>query len=420
LSLHVVPTICEPISSQPILTSVEAHDHLLQLDLADSADGRSRLPVDILVGCDYYWELVTGSICRGAKGPTAIHTKLGWVLSGPTQPTELAMNSAACVATTHLLRVDSQHAESAQLSEVLRSFWELESLGIHEQKTLYDEFTKQVGFQEGRYKVSLPWKDLHEPLSDNYQLSVNRLNGLLRRLRRTPEILKQYDSTIQDQLSRGIIEPVQPHEKTTNLVHYLPHHGVIRTDKATTKLRIVYDASSKTSGPSLNDCLYKGPKFNQLILDLLIRFRSYKIALLADVEKAFLMIAVDEKDRDVLRFIWVDDFTKKEPELRVYRFTRVVFGVSSSLFLLNATVRYHLGRFLDTHEDTVKRLLESTYVDDVVSGADSEDEAFQLYAESKSIFRQGGFNLRKFLTNSKPRSIWLKEHLTTVPLPGKR
>ena len=75
---------------------------------------------------------------------------------------------------------------------------------------------------------------------------------------------------------------------------------MVRSDKATTKLRVVYDASLKTSGPSLNECLYKGPKFHQLILDLLIRFRSYKVTLIADVEKAFLMIAVDEKDRDVL------------------------------------------------------------------------------------------------------------------------
>ncbi len=80
---------------------------------------------------------------------------------------------------------------------------------------------------------------------------------------------------------------------------------------------------------------------SQLILDILIHFRSYKVALVADVEKAFLMIALDEKDRNVLRFIWVDDVTKGNPELRVYRFARVVFGVSCSPFLLNATIRYH-------------------------------------------------------------------------------
>ena len=80
LSLHVVPTICEPLSCQPITASAVAYKNLLELDLADSAELDSRLPVDILIGCDHYWDLVTG---RGKDGLVAIHTKLGWVLSGP-------------------------------------------------------------------------------------------------------------------------------------------------------------------------------------------------------------------------------------------------------------------------------------------------------------------------------------------------
>ena len=261
LSLYVVPTICEPLSCQPITASVEANEHLMSLDLADSAEGDARLPIDVLIGCDYYWELVTGKVSHSREGPTAIQTKLGWVLCGPTPSSKSMVHS--CIVTTHLLKVDSQAAESGRLDEQLRSFWELESLGIHEEeKTLYDEFTNTVSFQDGRYKVSLPWKEFHEPLTDNYHLCVGRL---LRRLKNEPEILSQYDSTIQEQLAKGIIEPVPPDEKTSNLVHYLPHHGVVRSDKATTKLRIVYDASAKTFGSSLNECLYKGPKFHQLV-----------------------------------------------------------------------------------------------------------------------------------------------------------
>ena len=402
LSLHVVPTICEPLLYQPVTPSIGSHDQLMSLELADSADVNSRLPVDVLIGCDHYWELVTGSICHNERGPTAIHTKLGWVLSGPTN-TPIIEHTSSCTVTTHSLRADSQptRTETAQLSEQLRSFWELESLGIiEEEKTLYDEFAATIHFQDGRYKVPLPWKEFHEPLEDNYQLCEKRLRGLLKRLRHDPEALKQYNSTIQDQLEKGIIEPAP--EETKSTTHYLPHHGVVRSDKTTTKLRVVYDASSKTSGPSLNECLYKGPKFQQLILDLLIRFRAYKIAVLADVEKAFLMIAVDEKDRDVLRFLWVDDVTKDEPEIRAYRFTRVVFGVSSSPFLLNATVRYHLESFRGTNETVVEKLLKSTYVDDIISGADTIDEAFELYTQAKEIFRKGGFNLRKFLSNCQP------------------
>ena len=287
LSLHVVPTICEPLSSQPITASVETHDRLRELDLADSSDGTSRLPVDILVGCDHYWDFVTGKICRVAKGPTAIHTKLGWVLSGPTPSSECVMHSSACVMYTHLLRVDCQPTESTQLTEQLRAFWELESLGICEdEKTLYDDLTNRISFQDGRYKVPLPWKEFHEPLGDNYFLCEKRLKGLFRRLRHTPEVLSQYDSTIKEQLAKGIIEPVLPNEKTDNLVHYLPHHGVVRVDKDTTKLRVVYDASSKSSGPSLNECT-RDPSLTNSFLSFSSDFEHTKLLSLPTLRRHF-------------------------------------------------------------------------------------------------------------------------------------
>ena len=152
LTLHVVPTICEPLSCQSITASVEANDQLMGLDLADSDDGSSRILVDVLISCDHYWDLVTGSVCRTEKGSTAIHTKLGWVLSGPGSPSSSMLCSSTHITTTHLLRVESQPTESTQLDEQLRSFWELESLGIHEdEKTLYDEFASNITFRDGRY-----------------------------------------------------------------------------------------------------------------------------------------------------------------------------------------------------------------------------------------------------------------------------
>ena len=113
----------------------------------------------------------------------------------------------------------------------------------------------------------------------------------------------------------GIIETVDSLEPTASKVHYLPHYAVVRTDKTTTKLCVVYNASVRSTGPSLNDCVHKGPKFNQLILDLLLRFRSYRIARTADTEKAFLMISVDDHHCDVLRFLRVDDISKADPEI---------------------------------------------------------------------------------------------------------
>ena len=133
------------------------------------------------------------------------------------------------------------------------------------------------------------------------------------RLRQDKDVFTEYDSIIKSQLKQGIVEAARPSEDMGH-VHYLPHHAVIRHDKETTKLRIVYDASAKTKGPSLNNCLHSGPKFDQKIFNLLLRFRIYPVAMTADIEKAFLMVAVSEKDRDVLRFLWVDDITKSEPE----------------------------------------------------------------------------------------------------------
>ena len=89
----------------------------------------------------------------------------------------------------------------------------------------------------------------------------------------------------------------------------------------------------------------KDPMFNQNVFDILLRFRSYRVALTADIEKAFLMISVNQRDRDALRFLWVDNVQQREPKIITLRFTRVVFGVSSSPFLLNATIRHHLEKF---------------------------------------------------------------------------
>ena len=141
--------------------------------------------------------------------------------------------------------------------------------------------------------------------ANQLHLSLNRLHGLLYCLRQQPTVLQQHDSVIKDQINKVMIQPVQDLEDTQEgKVHYLPHHAIIRQDRETTKLRVVYDASAKCQGaPSLNNCLYSGSNFEQHILDILQSFRTHKIAVIADVEKAFLMISISEKDRDALRFL---------------------------------------------------------------------------------------------------------------------
>ncbi len=133
-------------------------------------------------------------------------------------------------------------------------------------------------------------------------------------------------------------------------------------------------------------------------MDILLRFRVHKVALAANIEKAFLMVSVAE-DRNLLRFIWVDDITRDTPKVITLRIKRVMFGVSSSPFLLNTMIQHHLKKHTGTMSETVPRILPSFYIDDIAYGVENENQAYQLYPESKSLFKSGGFNLRKFVTN---------------------
>ena len=209
-------------------------------------------------------------------------------------------------------------------------------------------------------------------------------------------------NVIKDQLQKGIVERVNESEACEiGKVHYLPHHAVIRRDKETTRLRVVYDASSKSNGISLNSCLYTGPSLSQNIFDILIRFRSFKVAMISDIEKAFLMVSIAEADRNVLKFLWVDDISKEKQEIIVLRFTRVIFGVSSSPFLLNATIAHHIGQYETVDPTFVERFLENIYVDDLSAGGASVSDTYEFYVKSKLRLAEGGFNLRKFMSNSK-------------------
>ena len=112
------------------------------------------------------------------------------------------------------------------------------------------------------------------------------------------------------------------------------------------------------------------------------------------------MVSMAKTDREVLRFLWVDDNEKDQPQPLVLRFTRVVFGVSSSPFLLNATIRHHLEKHSSLQPTLVEKLSKSFYVDDIITGASDEDQAYHIYQASKEILKEGGFNLRKFCSNS--------------------
>ena len=145
-SAPVVPSICNPLTSQPIDHSSQSYDHLSNLELADSAEMTDAIEVDVLIGSDVYWEFATGEVIRPAEcGPTAIRTKVGWILSGPTKPIEVAVNLT--LTSAHTLKIDTCDSEEPALEGDLRRFWDLESLGISkEESSVYDKFVQRITF----------------------------------------------------------------------------------------------------------------------------------------------------------------------------------------------------------------------------------------------------------------------------------
>ncbi|XP_028414386.1 uncharacterized protein LOC114537537 [Dendronephthya gigantea] len=208
-------------------------------------------------------------------------------------------------------------------------------------------------------------------------------------------------AALQDQLQSGIVEKVPLSELNTIEAHYFPHHGVVRSEKETTKLRVVFDGSAKEneSKQSINDHLDAGPNYIPSLFDTLIKFRSYPIALTADIEKAFLQIEIKPEDRDKLRFLWMNE----KDELLHLRFCRLVFGLKPSPAILGATINHHLEKHNETEPEAVQALRD-LYVDDLPTGATNEEKAFEIYESTKRVMKRGGFNLRKWKSNSKELS----------------
>ncbi len=335
INAYVVDNICSPISNQVIDLAKLKYPHLSDLPLADSGNGNEDLEVEILVGADYLWNFMLDHVVRGepAVGPVATLTRFCYVLSGPVQvPANLEHSTNVTIA--HVLKTDAllQNNDS-DLKNQLHKFWDYETLGLKPDEadnSLENPLEGKIKFDGKRYEISLPFKEGHPTIPDNYNVARSRLASLLNRLKSKPEVFERYNAVIQEQLEAGVVERVDENEdlKSPGEVPYIPHREIIREDRETTKLRVVYDASSKTKGEvSLNDCLEPGPNLAPLIFDILLRFRTHKIALIGDIEKAFLNISISPEQRDLLRFLWVDNKDLENPKLSRSNF-RNLFSAS--------------------------------------------------------------------------------------------
>ena len=183
----------------------------------------------------------------------------------------------------------------------------------------------------GRYQVTLPRK------TESWVLGESRKQPLQRFQTNERSIMKRgtwkaFQEVIQQYLDLGHAEPVTS-DSVTNLPnehYYLPVHGVTKSSSTTTKLRVVFDASAKTStNISLTDILMVGPTLYKNLVHIVLKFRSYRLAISGDVSKIYRAVQLHEKDRDLHRFLWRANTTGP---FKDYRMTRVTFGVASSAF----------------------------------------------------------------------------------------
>ena len=379
ISCFVVESIGS-ISNVHLEEVKQIYHHLNLVWFSDVCRNKEVLDIQVLIGSGYQYEYLEGEQIRGGPHePVAIQTSLGWVLSGQLKGESFSYQDSV---------VNFVHSDERYDNKILQQvnkLWDLDSLGIRpENDAAKESFDNEIEFTGNRYSVKLPWKTGHGPIPQNYSTRVSRLKNQLRKLKEDPDVLTEYDKIINEQIQEGIVSKVTGMEDTQKS-SYLPHSAVIRHGAETTKVRVVYDASckDKVTKTSLNDCMHVGPPLTPHTVNILLRFRMWKVALVGDIAKGLLLIEVDPVDRDVLTFLWVKDVNTETPEIIVLRFNRVMFGANNSPYMLNIVIRHHIESFRELYSQFVAKLSQSFYVDDLVTGANTEREALSLYEKSR-------------------------------------
>ena len=242
-------------------------------------------------------------------------------------------------------------------------------------------------------------------LGESRTQAVHRFFSLERSLNSKNRFTK-FDAVIREYFDLQHAEPVPRDDlqKPVNEVFYLPMHAVHKQTSTTTKIQAVFDASAKTNtGVSLNDTLLKGPTIHPPLIDVLLRFRRYRVAMTADVSKMYRAIELVPCDKDLHRFDWRSMPTD---QLIDYRMNRVTFGVSASSFAANTSVKQNALDHEHKFPLDARVVDDSFYVDDCLTGADNIQGALSLHHQLLDLFHCGEFVLRKW--NSSETSVLIQ------------
>ncbi|KRY55329.1 hypothetical protein T03_5832 [Trichinella britovi] len=336
--------ICDDIPSVPFRS--KDWKHLEQLHLTEERD--TNLPIHVLIGLDFYGQFLGEKILRGNHNdPVAIETTLGWVVFGPVNPSPNPTSQVNCVQIEN------------EIEQTLKKFWELDSIGIKprdenpSQDSVSAKFHSNLAHDGSRYTVGLLWKPGEIRLPNNRSLAEQRLQAIERSIMKDPAKQLAYSTVIEEYIRNGWAEEVTSQHEQNGKTWYLPHHAVYKTVNGELKCRIVFDGSAKYGGVSLNQCLETGPNLQTDLVGVLLRFRQYQIAVQADIEKMYLQVALQVEDRDACRFLWRN--CVQDSPVRVYRLTRVCFGLACSPYLAMNVIKAHAERNPEECDVIIKR-----------------------------------------------------------------
>lgn len=394
LQAVILPRICADMPSAYI--NSKSWSYLSNLKLADPTFDTPG-PVDMLLNADVFSKcLLEGRIVGGANEPVALNTTFGWILSGRID-SKIQMPLQSFLTVNVLESLDS----------TLKKFWELEELpqanSLSPEEVKCENIFKNTVSRscEGRYTVSLPFKTLNPTYANSRSVAVRRFFGLERRLQCDDELRENYSAFMQDYLDSGHMSPAQP-LVDPDRSYFIPHHCILKPDSATTKLRVVFDASAKAAdGLSLNDSLFVGPKLQKDIVSILLSFRLHKFVLTADIKQMYRQISLAHNQRDYQRILW--RFSLKDP-IQEFCLNTVTYGVASSPYLALRTLQQLADDEEKNFPEACEVLRSDIFMDDLVFGCNSFEQIGKLQKDLIALLLKGCFELRKWASN-EPRLL---------------
>ena len=359
---------------------------------------RNDGPVDILVGIDNP-VLHTGET-RQHKQLIARHSPLGWVLFGATQANGEVTNRVCHIKFSTLPTVD------------MTDFWSTESMGVTvkccdcntgrlsptelNEAKLIEESCQKIGNQ---WQVSYPWKKDPSALPDNREQAQTKLESTERRLAKNPEHAKAYNEQMKEMADMNFSRKLSSEEVKSyeGPVHYISHHEVVRPEKKSTPIRIVFNSSSSYHGHSLNEYWFKGPDLLNSLFGVILRFRENEVALSADISKMYHRVLIPEQDQHVHRYLWRDMETSRKPD--VYVKTVLTFGDKPAPAMAQIALRKTAKEGEQMYPAAAEVLENNVYMDDICDSVHSVEEARNLSTEIDEVLHSGGFRVKGWLSN---------------------